>query len=334
MTAQMKADEGPRAEQALASAEERSMSPLIPSWPEPRTKTIPQFLEEGDTSSKLPLIGVLLIHGLNGNPSDLAELATFLQEQGLITTTMHLPGHGEHGCEREPVSWQEWATAARAEVTRLKERCSFVFVLGHSLGGTLALYVAAQEEVAGVVAICSPLLQDLWLCPVVSLLTYLMPMVPTLHADVCDPQARRRCGELYRWAPTKTMESALQLCRHVRAALPQVTAPALLLSALQDHVVPVSDALAIYYLLGSRTKHLVIFSRSAHVLFKDYEQEDAFAQTAAFIGHQAHRAIAERKRQVERNKGTKVVTEMKMANEQGRTLSVAEKSGTASLGGG
>ena len=57
------------------------------------------------------LTGVLLIHGLNGNPSDLAEMASVLQTQGMVTTTMHLPGHGEQGCEMRPVRWQEWVRA-------------------------------------------------------------------------------------------------------------------------------------------------------------------------------------------------------------------------------
>ncbi len=115
-------------------------------------------------------------------------------------------------------------------------------------------------------------------------------VVPTLHADVCDPEARRRLGELYRWAPLRTMESALQFCQHVQAALLQVTAPALILAALHDHVMSVSDALVIYLLLGSRAKRLVIFPRSAHVLLKDYDREAVFANTAAFIARQAREA--------------------------------------------
>lgn len=283
-----------REEQARSSAEERSL--LFPASlsREPRTVTPSQPPEGMSPSSKPPVIGVLLIHGLNGNPSDLAELATFLQEHGMGTTTMLLPGHGEHGCEMRPVHWQEWTAAVHTELNRLKEQCDLVFLLGHSLGGTLALYVAAQEEVTGVVAICPPLQLDPWLPLVVGLLKYVMPVVPTLHADVRDPEARRRLGEVYRWASTQTMASALQFCQHVRAALPQVTAPALILTSLHDHVVPARDAQEIYHLLGSPTKHLVTFQHSAHVLIMDYDREAVFAQTAAFIAQQVREATAER----------------------------------------
>lgn len=283
-----------REEQARSSAEERSLLPSASLWREPTTVTPSQPPEGVSPSSKPPVIGVLLIHGLNGNPSDLAELATFLQEHGMETTTMLLPGHGKHGCEMRPVDWHEWTAAVRTELNRLEERCDRVFLLGHSLGGTLALYVAAQEEVTGVVAICPPLQLDPWLPLVVGLLKYVMPVVPTLHTDVCDPEARRRLGEVYRWAPTQTMESALQFCQHVRAVLPQVTAPALILTSIHDHVVPARDAQEIYHLLGSRTKHLLTFQHSAHVLIMDYDREAVFAQTADFIARQVHETTAQR----------------------------------------
>lgn len=276
MIPQVNGDKRQRAEQTLSFAEQRGM-PL-------------------PTSSKPSVIGVLLIHGLNGSPGDLAELAAFLQERGMVAITMCLPGHGAHGCEMQPVDWQEWATAVRTEVHRLKERCDLVFVLGHSLGGALALYVAAQEEVTGVVAICPPLQLQPWLKPVVGLLKFMLPVLPTLYADVCDPEAFwREAGEFYHWAPTRTVESSLQFLPHVQAALPQVTAPVLILTALHDHVVPTHDAYMIYHLLGSHTKHLVIFPRSAHVLMRDYDREAVFAKTADFIARQARKAIAQRR---------------------------------------
>jgi len=292
MTAQVKGDEGPFEEQASSAAEEPDTRLADSSSRASRAGTSSQFLEGASPAGKPPLIGVLLIHGLNGNPSDLAELASVLQTHGMATTTMRLPGHGEQGCEMRPVSWQEWVRAVRTEVHQLKEQCDLVFVLGHSLGGALALYVAAQEAVTGVVALCCPLLP--WLQPMVSLLSYLLPVLPTLHADLCDPQARHHeGGALYRWAPTPTVKSGLRFLWQVQAALPQVSAPALIIAGLHDHVVPVADACVIYHLLGSPTKQLVIFPRSAHVLLKDYDQQAVLAKTVAFILRQAQQARAQ-----------------------------------------
>ena len=43
---------------------------------------------------KKPVVGALLVHGLNGSRRDMAELEIALQERGWLTNNMLLPGHG------------------------------------------------------------------------------------------------------------------------------------------------------------------------------------------------------------------------------------------------
>ncbi len=52
------------------------------------TPHVPQGTEP---SSKKPVIGVLLIHGLNGSRRDLEELELALQDHGMVTDNMLLP---------------------------------------------------------------------------------------------------------------------------------------------------------------------------------------------------------------------------------------------------
>src|SRR5512135_2876530 len=81
------------------------------------------------------VVGVLLVHGLNGSRHDLAELAALLQNRGVIAENMLLPGHGTHVRDMLSLGWPEWAQAVRQELHRLKQRCGVVFLIGHSLGG-------------------------------------------------------------------------------------------------------------------------------------------------------------------------------------------------------
>ncbi|HYX51367.1 MAG TPA: hypothetical protein VE843_16590, partial [Ktedonobacteraceae bacterium] len=46
------------------------------------------------TNSTQPTVGILLVHGLNGSTSDMAELEEIFQKHGMITKNMLLPGHG------------------------------------------------------------------------------------------------------------------------------------------------------------------------------------------------------------------------------------------------
>ncbi len=248
------------------------------------------------SSSDKPVIGVLLVHGLNGSRKDLAELESMLQEQGILTTNMLLPGHGAHVREMLPLGWQEWAAAVRDELNALKQRCDVVFMVGHSLGGALILHTAAHEEVAGVVTMCAPLHMYPLTLLAVRIARRFTPLLPTIREDVHDPEGRRRYArDVYRWTPMRPVESMLQFLPTLRAELPRVTVPALIMTSLYDHVVPARDGREIYRRIGSQEKHLVTFHRSYHVIMKDYDRDEVFAKTTAFILRHADKARPHKK---------------------------------------
>jgi carboxylesterase len=256
----------------------------------------PQSLHVSRSHSSQPVIGVLLVHGFNGSRTDLAELQSILDAHGIVTVNMLLPGHGVQVRDLFTVGWEDWAQAVRQELNLLKERCDVVFLVGHSLGGALVLHVAAHEEIAGVVSLCAPLHMYPWLKPAVGLAKYILPLVPTIREDVSDPEARRRyIREVYRWTPMRPVESMLENLPQVRAELPQVTAPALIMTAIHDHIVPARDGREIYRLIGSREKHLVTLHHSYHVITRDRDREEVFDKTLAFVQRHARTANSHNK---------------------------------------
>ncbi len=233
-----------------------------------------------------PVVGVLLVHGLNADTSDYAELAMLLEAAGCVTENVLLPGHGPSSRGHAALSngWFEWAVVVRDALRALKRRCDHVFLVGHSLGGALCLHVAAHEPVTGIVVMCAPLFLQSWMLPIVRLTKYIMPAVPSLREDVHDPQARWRYPrDEYRWTPMAPVESMLRYLPQLRTELPTISAPALVMLAEHDHVVPARDSREIYRLLGSQKKYLVTFQHSYHVIMKDYEREEVFARTRTFI---------------------------------------------------
>ena len=253
--------------------------------------TIPQTQQCTRTHSPQSIIGVLLVHGLNGNTNDMAELQDVLQAHGIVTKNMLLPGHGSNVRDMLSIGWEDWAQAVRDELNLLKKQSDVVFLVGHSLGGALALHIAAHEEIAGIVPICAPLHLQPWLKPVVSIGKYLLPLVPTIREDVRDPEARRRyTRDVYHWTPLQPVESMVRYLPQLRAELDHITAPALIITSLHDHVVPARDGREIYRLIGSREKHLVTLHRSYHVVMKDHDREEVFDKTLAFVLHHSKNA--------------------------------------------
>lgn len=248
------------------------------------------------TALRQPVVGILLVHGLNGSTRDMQELAEFFYAQGMVTENILLPGHGTHVRDMLALGWPEWAQAVLHEVRALKQRCDIVFLIGHSLGGALCLHAAAHEEVAGVITMCAPLHMHPWTGISVRLARRFTPILPTIREDVRDPVARRRyTRDVYRWTPMAPVESMLRFLPHLRTELPTIQVPALIMVALHDHVVPARDGQEIYRLLGSTEKYLVTLYHSYHVIMKDHDREEVFRKAMAFVQHYAAKAHQQQK---------------------------------------
>ncbi len=246
---------------------------------------------QDNAPQRLSPAGVLLVHGLNGCQSDMEEIGESLTARGFITRIMLLPGHGTRVQDMLAIGWPEWAQAVRQELQELQQQCTSVFLIGHSLGGSLCLHVAAHERVAGVVTMCAPIHMPLWMLPAVRLARRLTPLLPTLREDICDAEARRHhTRKIYRWTAMAPVESMLQYLPRLRAELSLVTAPILIMNAVHDHVVPARDGKALYDLVGSREKELLTLHRSYHVVMKDHDREEVMAHTLAFVCRHAEYA--------------------------------------------
>ncbi len=239
-------------------------------------------------------VGVLLIHGLNGSLTDMREIEEGLRKHNLVTRNILLPGHGSQVQDMMALGWEEWATAVRQEYQTLRQRCERVFLIGHSLGGALALHTAAHEDTAGIVSMCSPLYLYPWMRPLIHAAKRVAPLLPTLREDVRDRSARQRYArEVYRWTPMRPVESMMNYLPTLREEITHISAPALIMVSTHDHVVPARDGRAIYHMIGSREKHLVTFHHSYHVIMKDHDREEVFSKTEEFILHHAfHRSRA------------------------------------------
>lgn len=229
-------------------------------------------------------VGIILVHGLNGNRTDMEDLEHLFRACGLLVENILLPGHGTQVQDLLALGWQDWASALQQAVRAFKLHCDRVLLIGHSLGGALCLHIAAHEEVAGVIAMCAPLFMRPWMLPAIRMVRRFTPLLPTLREDVSDALARKHyTRNVYRWTPMASVESMLLYLPRLREELPQISVPVLVMAAQHDHVVPVRDGHEIYHLLGSREKQLIILRNSYHVVMKDRDRMEVQERSLAFV---------------------------------------------------
>lgn len=226
--------------------------------------------------------GVLVLHGFTGNPSSVRPLAEHLAERGFAVELPRLPGHGTHWRDLKRTDRHDWTGETEAALELLRQRTAAQVVVGLSMGAMLALHLAATrgEALAGIVLI-NPWIRtaDPRLRAVLAL-RWLVRSIPGVGNDIAKPGGDERA---YHRIPLRALASQQRLQAAVRAALPAVRAPTLLITSRTDHVIEADNAELIRHAISSTDVERLWLERSYHVATLDHDADLIAERTAAFI---------------------------------------------------
>jgi carboxylesterase len=230
-------------------------------------------------------VGCVLLHGFTSTPQEMRPLGQFLKDSGFTVRGVLLAGHGTRVEELQTTTWRDWYHSAYEGRQTLHCSCTRVVAIGQSLGGALALHLAAHVPLAGVVALSAPLVTDaklLWLARILKYVWSYRKKGPSKIHDPAALAARVR----YDYTPNRSNEQAALFLRHLYEDLPEVHTPALLMHARQDKTVDLATMPHIYARLGAEDKRMVWLENSGHVVTMDYDRQLVCPAIERFIaGH-------------------------------------------------
>lgn len=101
---------------------------------------------------------VLFIHGLNATPLTWSKMAPELNQQfGFTCRAMRLPGFAEPTEEYARSDRAQWIAAVEREVAALRREHEQVYIVGHSLGGAIAIGCLLENpDLADAVVLIAP----------------------------------------------------------------------------------------------------------------------------------------------------------------------------------
>lgn len=252
----------------------------------------------------------LLIHGFSGMPGELRGLGEVLAAHGLRVYGMLVAGHSGHPDEMLRAGRKQWIASTEEALAHL-DSYRHVIVIGFSMGGVLALRLAArqQERVAGVVVLSTPTrFTGGWQIKAVPLARYVMKwFYPLSTLDLSDPaarsevikQARMRVpdieidfsneammAELNKMVrlPVPAIAELFALTNEERRNLQRIKSPLLIIQSRADQVVNPECASELYRLASNAApKTLYWLERSDHLIALGPEREDVAREVLTFI---------------------------------------------------
>jgi len=232
----------------------------------------------------------LMLHGFAATPQIFHYLAQRFAEEGISCRAPLLPGHGTTIADFATARGPDWVATAEQAYDQMRAQHETVFVLGFSMGGTVALNIAERREVDGLV-LMGPFLritrewfhlvraESLSRC---SRAIGFPRVLKNIRLDIADVSVRPSVIHSG-FTPVVTACSLFDLADQTRANIGGLTCPVLVLHGRKDRVADPRESQRLVLLAASRDKRLVLYDRSAHLLPMDYDKEHAAREIIAFI---------------------------------------------------
>jgi len=207
--------------------------------------------------------GCLFIHGFTGAPFEVEPLVRHLEEEtDWVIKVPTLPGHGDVP-SLKGIQFSEWIAHAENELRDLMNECEEVYIIGFSMGGLIAAYLASRYQVEKLVLLSAAA-------------HYLNPRQMFLDVKELITETIRGNGannEIYIRYRKKVLETPLaaalefrKLVRYIRPILDKITIPVLIVQGECDGIVPVKSAQYLYERITSEQKELCFLPSSKHLV--------------------------------------------------------------------
>ncbi|MEC3852275.1 alpha/beta hydrolase [Paenarthrobacter ureafaciens] len=226
-----------------------------------------------------PRVGVVMSHGFTGSPHSVRPWAEHLAAAGFAVNLPLLPGHGTTWQDMATRSWREWHRAVDDAYLEMASECDYVFAAGLSMGGTLALRIAATRPVAGTIVVNPGMVLDDPRAAVVAALKYVVKSTPAIANDILKPDQDEGA---YARTPLAAAHQLKKMYKDTAGILPRITAPVRVFRSTVDKVV----SNASLQFLQSRVQAPVEISyldNSYHVATLDNDAPAIFAGTVDFM---------------------------------------------------
>lgn len=217
-------------------------------------------------------------------------MGEYLHQQGYSVLGVRLAGHATRPADMVRSRWTDWAASVEDGYHLLCGYADRIYLIGLSMGGVLSLLMSTRLAVRGVIAISTPCFMPrnypAWLLRFLSWFkTYQPKGDKAPDAGWVDKDAFREHVS-YPQNPTRSAAELRILIDEMRAALPRVRVPVLLIHSKDDAYIAPENMEHIYSrLINTAQKTKLYVTGSGHVVTRDAARQPVFEASVDFISH-------------------------------------------------
>lgn len=227
-------------------------------------------------------IGVLGIHGFSGGVYEIQPFIEYIaKETDWLIDTPTLSGHGEvESLALKGYKAIHWLKDAEIAYMRLAKKVDEIIVVGFSMGGLIAMYLAKRYKVKKMVLLSAA---AKYISPSQLLKDIRVMATDAYRRNLEDNELFKRYQHKLKNVPLSATIEFMKIVNIIAPYYGSIQTPVFIVQGQLDGIVPFHTAQYLFDALGAKDKHLY-FSRNAkhHVCFSD-DTDRWFADVVAFL---------------------------------------------------
>lgn len=219
-------------------------------------------------------IAILYIHGILGSPVEFHRIANALQPRVFHGKAILLPGHGGSGFNFATTKADDWQDHVLQTLIDLRKKYPNIILIGHSLGGLLALEASLHVPVNGIVLLNTPIQTRISVRQISLSLRVLFSSQHRYDPLVSTYRESFSVGIRDFWTLPLWIARFLdvrRIARQTKRILDQVFIPVMIFQSLKDETVNPYSAKILTRDLNEHVLSLTYLEHSTHAYFENEE---------------------------------------------------------------
>ena len=241
------------------------------------------FFKENCNTKKL----VVFIHGFMGSPNQFNDLTQAVHDCGCSYMSVLLPGHGVRTKDFRKFGMIHWEAHLQSELDRVKNIYDEIYLVGHSMGGSLALNASLIKEnkIEGVFMIATPLkVNMLNLRSLSQRMQYLVyPKKHYIKAIYLKSCSLTDFSVFSLFFFIKPIINFYKLTAKTKKCLKDVRVPVNMVHSKSDETAAFISSKMLYDGLYTTKREAFVLNKSWHVFFPEDEQKFITEKLISFI---------------------------------------------------